>query len=1802
MNRTYRLVWNKALRVVQVVSELASSGGSAAASGAIAPPRSSRLWSALLAAGLCVVAIPVFAQDASAGGSGGGSVLPGSGGGAGNGMGGGAPQGTAEDYATAGGASAVLGVGGAGATGTASDEGMTTLGGTGGSVGGAGSAIVGGHGGDGSQGSGLAPSGGGGGGAGVYTAAATYTFTGTSITGGAGGAGGAQYLLDGAGGGGGGGAGLVSAVGSGFDLTMTAAQSITGGAGGAGGDGAVSGVSTGGGGGGGGDGILVMGDGAHITNAGSVTGGAGGAGGSGGVSGGSAGESGAGIRALGTGLTLTNTGVIRGGVATGSGAAGSAVVSQSAATIVNEGTLAGGATADGHHASAVVFNGTNNTLALVAGSTVQGAVEFGSGATGSVSTDAAVSLDGVKLDGNDASVTFGTTTNTSSINTGDISGVGHLRSSGSGTLTLGNVNLDGDLLFSHSGATFTAGTVHTTGEQFYTGQLILNEATSFNSGSNITFGGISSSNGLDVTAGGSISSTGPIVLAGTSRFDAGGSDITLTNTDNIFGGQVDASGRNISIVTDGALLLDTIHATGDASFHSNSSALVLGGDVDASGTLALSGASISQVAGSLATRSLAGSALGNITLDSVGNAIEAVGNLTGQSISLASSVPVSFTGSVNAQSLAILLPGTSVVTGALSAGTISLNGATGLAIGDGGTTGSIAGNVANAGTLSFNHADDITYAYDLSGSGALIKKGAGKLVLEGDSSQFSGLTTVTAGSLIVGGAANSSAILGGTSTGGVAGVTVGNGGALGGHGTIKTDVNVLSGGTLSPGNSIGTLTIDGNLTLAQGSVLNAELGSGGQGDRVVVDGDVALNGATLNVINAGGMGNGVYNLFSYSGNLSLTNGALLLGAAPQGRSLGLQILTGDRQVNLIDNASLTLTFWNANGMASAAQMGGGSGTWSTTSANWTNAEGSLLNSPMTPQPGFAVFGGASGSVTVDNTDGFVAATGMQFLSDGYALTGDSLVLTTNDGTTPVIRVGDGTAGGASTVAVLFNSLDGTQGLEKADAGTLVLAGTNFYSGETVISGGKLQVSSDLNLGLLANGVTLQGGALSITGTTYASTNRTLTLDTGGALEIDDAGNTFNWQGDITGSGALTVQGTGTVLLNHANDYTGGTMVPGHLQIGANGAIGTGALTLANGGDVSLAASGLELANAIAVQGDATLDTAGYDATFSGSVSGQGSTLHKAGAGTLVLTGDGAVDTTSIDGGTLQIGNGGTSGSLAGNVVNNSDLVFNRSDASAFTGVLTGAGTLTKLGEGTLQFTGDSASFTGTTTVGGGTLQVDGALGGTAVFGTGSTFAGTGRAGSVTLQSGATVSPGGADTIGTLSVTGDLSVAAGTQYTIDLDSTGHSDQLEVGGKATLQGGSVVSLGSAVGPWSHSSTYTILDAKGGVSGTFAGVTSNLAFLTPELAYTANAVNLTLVRNDVQFVDVGSTHNQRATAAAIESQGEDHPVFDTVVKLDAPSARAAYDQLSGEIHANLRGAIADDDRYKRDAINQHLLTQFADETEDHTATWTSAWGHSGHHDGDGNALKLDSNGSGLFVGADTGMTTQSRIGFALGAGHISANAKNGSTNGDSLTAALYGGGNFGNVVIQAGALYSRYDIDTHRTVDLEGLAGRQSGSLTAHSMQGFVEGAYDIHWDRAALSPFVNVAAQQLRTDALTERGTDAALKVSGEKSNLIYGSLGLRGRKSFGEDDRFGVFGSVAWQHASGDTDTTSKQRFVTGGDAFDVMGTPIAKNAGVGTFGLRYMPTATVTVEASWQGQFASAAKDQAGRLSVNWAF
>ena len=205
--------------------------------------------------------------------------------------------------------------------------------------------------------------------------------------------------------------------------------------------------------------------------------------------------------------------------------------------------------------------------------------------------------------------------------------------------------------------------------------------------------------------------------------------------------------------------------------------------------------------------------------------------------------------------------------------------------------------------------------------------------------------------------------------------------------------------------------------------------------------------------------------------------------------------------------------------------------------------------------------------------------------------------------------------------------------------------------------------------------------------------------------------------NVTGIGRLVLNITGTLTVSSNNTYSGATILTaGTLQaasvtaLSPNSAFAVNSILDLNGFNNtvgSLSGTGTVLNNG---ERTATL-TVGNDNTdtaFGGVIENGTSALSltKIGTGTLALTGINTYSGgTTISAGTLQLGNGGATGSVTGNIIDDGNLAFNRSDSFTFAGVISGTGSVTQIGPGTTILTGTNI-YAGGTNLNGGILAVN----------------------------------------------------------------------------------------------------------------------------------------------------------------------------------------------------------------------------------------------------------------------------------------------------------------------------------------------------------------------------------------------------------------------------------------------------------------------------------------------------------------
>lgn len=210
--------------------------------------------------------------------------------------------------------------------------------------------------------------------------------------------------------------------------------------------------------------------------------------------------------------------------------------------------------------------------------------------------------------------------------------------------------------------------------------------------------------------------------------------------------------------------------------------------------------------------------------------------------------------------------------------------------------------------------------------------------------------------------------------------------------------------------------------------------------------------------------------------------------------------------------------------------------------------------------------------------------------------------------------------------------------------------------------------------------------------------------------------------------------------------------------------------------------------------------------------------------------------------------------------------------------------------GTWTLAGTQSYSAGVLVSSGATMVETGVLSGAVTVANGGTLSGTGTIGDLNLSG--TISPGVASgAIATLMVNGNAVFASTAVFKVDATAAGAADKLAISGTAALAGTVLVTAQS--GAWAPSTRATIVSAAGGVTGQFATVQTNLAFLTPTLAYDARNVSLVLSRNGAGFQTVAQTGNQNAVATALNGAPTDNPVFLAILGQSAAGARTAFGQ---------------------------------------------------------------------------------------------------------------------------------------------------------------------------------------------------------------------------------------------------------------------------------------------------------------------
>jgi len=699
--------------------------------------------------------------------------------------------------------------------------------------------------------------------------------------------------------------------------------------------------------------------------------------------------------------------------------------------------------------------------------------------------------------------------------------------------------------------------------------------------------------------------------------------------------------------------------------------------------------------------------------------------------------------------------GTATLSGAsLAAGATISSGL--LSIGNGGAAGGVAGAIAIAGpgTLAFNHANDLTYAGVLSGSGAITKDGPGRSVLTASSTGYTGTITINGGLVSVEDPNNTagdinavSIVVNNSGTFQFGNATIGNpdlpnttyitlnaGGKavwqeaedFGGVHFNGGVLDMQQGGFNAAGATTqiwtsGTLTASGTAAFAMGGTA-AVLKQGP--DEFVVNGlasitttgGVMVENGTLRLAAAANLGTAPLTLGG-----AATAGTIVYGGSSATRAGGVTFAAGGGTLEVTNPAAVLTLSGNVSGSGPLAKTGPGTLLLTGSSSLQgpiTVASGTLGTTPFVSAAGATVAAGAGLTVLNPTT---TTTLSVATLSLGA---GSKLGFTLSDPgipTLPLLAVTspDGlTLSGSVTVSLAASQALGVGRFTLVD-----------YDGTPLPASFTLGALPPRVLATLVNDTANTRLDLDVLGTGQLRWRGDVSSawNTGSAVDV---GGTFNWVDAATGVATNFTAGdrvlfddTASVRAVTVDEVVSPTEIAfanaaADLRLSGGGAIASGAITKTGTGLVTFAVSKtgtqattisagtLQVGDALAsgsFAGPVTVATGGAFNVQNGVASGR---VTVAG-GVATVTGSLAAGAT-VTSGDLRIGVGGTAGGLAGNVSVGSGgtMTVNRSDALTYSGTLSGAGTLVKTGPGLFTILASSTGFTGTVVVNGGELALE----------------------------------------------------------------------------------------------------------------------------------------------------------------------------------------------------------------------------------------------------------------------------------------------------------------------------------------------------------------------------------------------------------------------------------------------------------------------------------------------------------------
>ncbi|CAH5398627.1 Extracellular serine protease [Serratia marcescens] len=371
---------------------------------------------------------------------------------------------------------------------------------------------------------------------------------------------------------------------------------------------------------------------------------------------------------------------------------------------------------------------------------------------------------------------------------------------------------------------------------------------------------------------------------------------------------------------------------------------------------------------------------------------------------------------------------------------------------------------------------------------------------------------------------------------------------------------------------------------------------------------------------------------------------------------------------------------------------------------------------------------------------------------------------------------------------------------------------------------------------------------------------------------------------------------------------------------------------------------------------------------------------------------------------------------------------------------------------------------------------------------------------------------------------------------------------------------------------------------------------------------------------FQTVAESGNQWNTAGALSTLTQSGPslaLYNSLLLLSAPEAREAFNQLSGEVYPSMQSNLIAGSTQLFNVLNQRMLRLFDNDSlpipplamslvqpaqAQNSGVWGQTFSSWGKNSGNGNVGKLDGNTTGFLLGADRKLADHNvRIGgyFGYSRGDYDVDSRRSKADTDNYHLGLYAAGQQDAFSLRGALGYTWHKIEGKRNVDFSGFSDRLKSDYDANSLLAFTEAGYRFGQPEMNVEPFINLSYIRLHTDSFQESGGAAALSVRNETMNTFYSTLGVRGVTELPKN--VSLYGSLGWQHAYGDKNTSSRMAFA-GSDAFVTQGQAVDDNVMVGDIGVSVKLSRAATLDVGYQGQFGADTRVNSVNANLRWSF